>query len=201
MDFLIEIILLIFVAPLIEILLTLLASFLGNKNKWHPVKEKFDSQIEESTDTVFAMPHNPETKVAMIFALVCAILIFIINIVVYTVAYVLKRMTLHDYIILEVVSQALLFPILLWALHYATKKFYFIDNEIIIKSAIYIKRVQFEQITSVTEINHSRLYLALKVTYNKVQNDKCKTKTFKIVQTFGNYERAKKRFADMQLIK
>ena len=201
MDIAIEIIMLIFVAPLIEILLTAFGSFIANRIKWHPFKEKFNRQVEGATDAVFTMTYNPETKAALVFALVCAILAFILNIVLYTGVYASNGMALTDYIIVEIVSQALILPMLLCALHYSTKKFCFTENEIIIKSAIYFKRVRFGQITSVTEINHSKLYLALKIEYNKEQKNKSKIRKFKIVQTFGNYERAKKRFSDMQLIK
>lgn len=198
MDFLIEIILLIFTAPLMEILLTAVGSFIANRHEKHHAKKEFDHPVESSTDTVFTMTQNRETRGAMLFLLVCVISAFMINIVAYTAIYVSKGMSLKTYIILEVVSQTILFPILLGVLHCATKKFRFTDYEIIIKSAIYIKRVQFEQITSVTETNYSRLYLALKVTYNKVRKDKYKTKMFKIAQNFGNYERAKKRLWDIR---
>ena len=198
MDIAIAIIMLIFVAPLLEFLLTALASYIADSTQWQLFKEEFDRQTEDATDTAFIMAPNPETKGFYVFMLVAAVVVFIINLALYTVMYALDGMGLNDYIIIEIVSQALLLPMLLGVLHCATKKFYFADNEITIKSAIYVKRVQFEQITSVAEIQHTRIYLALKITYKKIKNNKIKA--FKIAQTFGNYECAKKRFSDIQLL-
>ncbi len=199
MDIAIEIIMLVIVAPLTEILITALGFFITDRIKWQPFKEKYDRQVEQATDTVFTMTADPGTKLALTFALICAIFVFILNLVLYTVIYVSKGMQLNDYIIIEVVSQASVLPMLLCVLHFATKKICFIDSEIIVKSAIYVKHVNFEQITSASEIKYTKLYLALKITYNKVRKGKNKVKTIKLVQTWVNYERAKKRFSDMNL--
>lgn len=194
MDLVIEIVMWVVVAPILEFLLTGIAVYISKRWKWHPLKKIYDKQATEATDTRFIMMSNHDIKSTQIFALVCAALGFILGIALFPIAYASKNMSLHDFIFAEIGYQAVVLPMLLCALHYTTKKIYFFENDIVIKSVIYFKRVSFDQIMIVTESNYTKVCLMLVIIYNK-------KKKVKINQNFINYDLAKKRFIDMQLIK
>ena len=194
MDLVIEIVMWVVVAPILEFLITGIVVFIAKRWKWHPLKKIYDKQATEATDTRFIMMSNPDIKSTQIFALVCAVLGFILGIAIFPIAYASKNMSLYDFIFAEISYQVVVLPMLLCALHYTTKKIYFFENDIIIKSFVYFKRVSFDTIITVTENNYTKICLMLVIIYNKKRK-------VKINQNFVNYDLAKKRFMDMQLIK
>lgn len=193
MDLFIEIIMWVVVATIVEILVWAIGIFIAKRWKWHPLKNKTEKAVADITDKTFVMIADSDTKAVQILALVFAILGYVLGIALPVIMYVIKQVEWLDFIILMLTFQALLLPMLIAALHYTTKKIYFSDDEIIIKSITYFKKICINQIEEVSETNYSPAILMLLIKYDN-------SKKFKIKQNFINYALAKKRFTDMQLL-
>ena len=195
-EFVIEFILVVFFAPILEIVLTAIGSAIASKWKWHPIKNKFDKTVANATDDTFVVVTSAEMKTLCTIGLSFAIFGYVMGIILPIALYVSKQARLVDMIIAAITFQVVILPMLLIALHYTTKKIYFFKEEIVVKSLIYVKKISFSQIVnaSVTETQFTPSITILVITY---KNDR----KLKIQQNFGNYELAKKRFIDMGLLK
>lgn len=190
----IEIILVVIVAPILEALLTAIFGVIEARWRWHPLKNKFDTTIAEATDKSFVMMADADTKAVQIFALVCAIIGYILGILLSILLFVKKKAESTDAILIALTFQVVMLPMLLCALHYTTKKIYFSEKHIVVKSLIYFKKITVDSIVEVTETDYTPAIKMLLIECNN-------KKSIKIKQNFGNYELAKKRFVDMKLLK
>ena len=186
MDLVIEIIVWVIVAPILEIILTAIFGVIAARWKWHPLKNKFDKTVMDATDNIFVMMADSDTKAAQVVGLTFAIFGYVLGIVLSVMVYFSKLAKLSDSIIIAIMFQALILPMLISSLHYTTKKIYFSETEIVVKSFVYCKKFQIEQIYEVTETNYAPAMLMLLIEFNN-------EKKLKIKQNFSNYELAKKR--------
>lgn len=194
MELVFEIIMWVVVAPIVEILLWAISIFIAKRWKWHPLKNKFEKTVANTSDKTFVMIADSSTKAVQILGLVCAIFGYVLGIALPIMMCFTEQFVWSDFIILTLTFQVLLLPLLIISLHCTTKKIYFSESEIIIKSITYFKKIDISQIEEVSETNYSQTILMLLIKYDN-------SKKIKIKQNFGNYDLAKKRFADMQLLK
>lgn len=194
MELVFEIIMWVVVALIVEMLIWAISIFIAKRWKWHPLKNKFEKTVANTADKTFVMIADSSTKAVQILALVCAILGYVLGIAFPIMMYFTKQFEWSGFIILTLTFQVLLLPLLIICLHCTTKKIYFSESEIIIKSITYFKKIDISQIEEVLETNYSQTILMLLIKYDN-------GKKFKIKQNFGNYDLAKKRFEDMQLLR
>lgn len=192
MELALEIILWGIAAPILEGLIAII-SVIATKCKWHPLKKKFDKTITEASDDAFVMTADSDTKAVQILALVFATLGFAFAIAFPIILYVTKQANTVEIIIAALMFHAVMLPMFLWALHSTTKKIYFSESDILVKSAIYLKKISFTQIVEAGETAYTRAIRMLIIKYNSGKHQKI----FKIKKTFGNCELAKKRLSSI----
>ena len=188
MELFLEIIFLCIFAPIFAGL-TPIFSVIAAHRKWHPLKNKFDKTITDATDHSFVMTADADTKSVQIVALVFASLGFAFAIAFPIILYASAQVDTVNIIIAALMFYAVMLPLFVWALHSTTKKIYFSESEIIVKSAIYLKKISFDQIVKAGETAYTRAIRALLIMYNCGKRQK----TLTIKKTFGNYELARKR--------
>ena len=193
-EFVIEFVLWVFVAPVLEAILTVIISAIASKWNWHPIKKKFDKTITDATLDAFVMAPNSETKSLSIMVLSFAIFGFVLGIALPIGLYFGGDVTVVGAILMAVIFQAVLLPVLLASLHYTTKKIYFSNNEIVVKSLIYVKKIVFSQIEEVTESLGEPAILTLTIVLKS-------GKKLIIRYNYGNYDLAKERFIAEGLLK
>lgn len=189
MESAIEIVLLVIIAPFLEWLLTAVIGAIIAKWKWHPLKNQFDKTIANTSVNSFVMIVDAATKATQIVAVVFATLGYICAILLPILLFVSKQVTIVGTIFCALIFQAIILPLFLLSIHSITKKIYFSEKYILVKSFIYFKKVSFSQIVTVTETAYNPAIPMLLIRYNQRKREK----KIKIAKTFGNYDLAKKR--------
>lgn len=183
----------VFAAPMLESLIMALIGVIEAKWKWHPLKKKFNETIADVSDRTFVMMKDAGSKTVQILALVFASLGLAFAIAMPIFLYVTEQATTVDIIITTLLFHAVIQPLFLWALHSTTTKIYFSESYILKKSAIYLKKIHFNQIIAAGEIYNPQPTRKLIIKYNCGNRQK----TFEINNNFSNYELAKTRLTDI----
>lgn len=198
-----EILLWILFAPLlalIEFVVTLIVDRIEAKRKWHPFADKYNKTLQDANENNFSMIIEPNIKSSILVGIIGFGFMWVVGVTSVFIAYLMGQMKFTDCIIITLLFSLLDLPFVSIFLHYFSKKIYFSADTIFIKSFFVKKEIKLSDITYVNEelTKTPRTFTSPNVDILILFLHKSK---IKITKNYSNYELAKTRFINSNLLR
>lgn len=144
-----EIILLIVVAPLLEILITLVAEKINFNKRWSHCESACNKAVENATADSFVLMLNHDVRPIVLLGIIGFGLLMLLGLILNLIMYIQRQMTLVDFIATNIIYNAVFAPCLLIMIVAYSRKIFFNNGIIQVKTLFRVKKIDLENIDKV----------------------------------------------------
>ena len=187
-------------AALLEFVVTLIVDRVEAKRKWHPFADKYNKTLQDANEDNFSMIIEPNIKATILVGIIGFGFMWVVGVISVFAAYIIGKMKFVDCIIVTLTFSLICLPITSLFLHFFTKQVYFTSETIFIKTLFVKKLISVDDIVEVKEDKFDK-HKFFRISNKDILIIKTAKYKIKITKNYSNYELAKNRFINLNLLR
>lgn len=186
-------------APL-EFALTAIINKINSKRKWHPFVEAYNQALENASSNCFSMKMEPNIRASVLFGIIGFSFLFFVGVISLFLGCVFNKITILDFALASCLFALICLPFISIFLHFFTKQVHLNNETIFIKTFFIKKIIKANDVVEVIEdkFDKSKIFRISTADILIIKTNKQK---YKVTTNYSNYELAKTKFSELQLLK